>query len=372
LGISLQEFKRRHTAIREMMTDAGLDSLVIYGLNEDFNRGNIRYATGLGRGGCCVFPLRETPVFLCDPIFAVSPKVPKFMSARPLLDLRGTSALAETAVEELARVDRGGAIGIVGSACIPAYLHEAIKARFGERLKDGGFIFERLRPIKSAEEIDKMRSAAAVADAVYGKLRQIARPGLAEFEIYGEVKRVTHRMGCEYSFDLIDAAGSSMNMSFVPTDDALRAGGTLFMEITPSYDGYYSQMPVTLPVDAYSPVVRDMVAAWRDADQAVRRILRPGTRVCDLCHLLKDAIEEKGFISPFRPGHFIGLDVLEFFSITDTNETALQPGMTVAIHPSVLTEIGGDGCGMGYTYLITEGGAERLSKIDLAKELLGD
>jgi Xaa-Pro aminopeptidase len=353
-----------------MMKGSGLDSLVIYGLNEDFNRGNIRYATGLGRGGCCIFPLTDTPVFLCDPIFAVSPKVPKFMAARPLLDLKGTSALAETAVAELTRVDRGGAIGIVGSACIPAHVHGAIKGQFGDRLSDGGFIFERLRPIKSAEEIEKMRSAAAVADAVYRKLRQIATPGLAEYEIYGEVKHVTHRMGCEYSFDLIDAAGSSMNMSFVPTDDVLQAGGTLFMEITPSYDGYYSQMPVTLPVDTYSPVVRDMVAAWNDADRAVRKILRPGTRICDLYWLLKDAIEKKGFMSPFRPGHFIGLDVLEFWSITDTSETVLQPGMTVAIHPSVLTEIGGDGCGMGYTYLITEDGAEKLSKIDLARELL--
>jgi hypothetical protein len=38
----------------------------------------------------------------------------------------------------------------------------------------------------------------------------------------------------------------------------------------------------------------------------------------------------------------------------------------------VLTKIGGEGCGMGYTYVITETGAERLSKIDLAKELIGE
>jgi hypothetical protein len=37
-----------------------------------------------------------------------------------------------------------------------------------------------------------------------------------------------------------------------------------------------------------------------------------------------------------------------------------------------MQEIGGDACGMGYTYLITDKGAERLSKIDLAKELLGN
>jgi len=50
----------------------------------------------------------------------------------------------------------------------------------------------------------------------------------------------------------------------------------------------------------------------------------------------------------------------------------LKPGMMLAIHPSVMLEMGGDACGMGYTYLITEAGAETLSRIDLAKELLGN
>jgi len=46
--------------------------------------------------------------------------------------------------------------------------------------------------------------------------------------------------------------------------------------------------------------------------------------------------------------------------------------MVLAIHPSVMRKLGGDGCGMGYTYLITETGSERFSKIDLAGELLGE
>jgi hypothetical protein len=36
-----------------------------------------------------------------------------------------------------------------------------------------------------------------------------------------------------------------------------------------------------------------------------------------------------------------------------------------------MVKLGGDGIGMGYTYLITDTGAEKLSKIDLAQELLG-
>jgi Xaa-Pro aminopeptidase len=250
-------------------------------------------------------------------------------------------------------------------------MYLAAAEAFGNRLIDSAGILESLRSVKSAEEIENMRTAASVADKVYEKLREIIRPGLGEYEIYGEVKKVVHGMGCEYSFDLIDGAGATMNMSFVPTEDKLEANGTLFMEITPAYQGYYAQMPVTLPVGDYPPHVRKMVKAWSRADKSARGVLGPGTQVSELYRVLINAVRETGFISPFRPGHFIGLDVLDFWSVTESSNTVLKPGMTHAVHPSVLSEIGGDGCGMGYTYLITDTGAERLSKIDLAEDLIG-
>ena len=134
---------------------------------------------------------------------------------------------------------------------------------------------------------------------------------------------------------------------------------------------------LTLDLGGLSPgfpqtvLVHRMVSAWAEADEAARQVLRPGTNVADLYHVLINAVEERGFISPYRPGHSIGLDALDFWSITGDSDKVLKSGMVIAVHPSVMLEFGGDACGMGYTYLINEAGAERLSKIDLAKELLG-
>ena len=233
-----------------------LDCLLIVGLNDDFNRGNIRYVTGLGRGGCCIFPLEGRPVFLANPVLTASRKLPRFMAAVDLLDLKTTTEPEEQAVVQLSRFDGGNNIGLVGRTCMPAPMYLAVAEKFGSRLVDSAGIFESLRAIKSPEEIEKTRRAALIADEVYKMLREMIRPGLGEYEIYGEVKKIIYGMGCEYSFDLIDGAGSTMNMSFVPTEDRLEANGTLFMEITPSYDGYYCQLPVTLPVDRYSPHVK--------------------------------------------------------------------------------------------------------------------
>lgn len=372
MSISLKEFQRRYTAIREAMKKGAVDCLLVIGIPDDFNRGNIRYITGSGRGGCCIFPLEGAPVFLTDPNQSTSPKLRKTVGALDLLELRETESTEESAVKELSRFDRGNRVGVVGMNCISVPMYLAVIEKFHDRLVDSVEIFEQLRVIKSAEEIEKTRIAAVIADKVYALLREMIRPGLSEYEIYGAVKKTTYEMGCEYSFDLIDAAGATMNMSFFPTGDKLEANGTLFMEITPAYEGYYAQLPVTLPVGKYPLHVRKMVSAWDQADKAALKVLHPGIKVSEVYHVLVNTVRENGFISPYRPGHAIGLDALDFWSITESNDTVLKAGMTLAVHPSVMQEFGGDACGMGYTYLITDEGAERLSRLDLARDLLGN
>jgi Xaa-Pro aminopeptidase len=370
--ISNREYQRRYAAIRELMKNERLDSILVAGIADDFNRGNIRYITGSGRGGCCVFPAQGKPNFFTTPNALASPKLAKTMEAYDLLDFKETSNPIEQVKKELARLDKGNNIGLVGMACISVPMYLGVKEQFGSRLVDLPWLLEPLRVIKSDEEIDKIRTAAAVADKVYTRLMKIIRPGLSEYKIYSEVKKVIYASGCEYSFDLLDSAGSMMNMAFFPTADKLEANGTLFMEISPAYQGYYAQLPVTLPVGEYLPHVKKMVMAWAEADKAARKLLHPGTKVSDLYHVLVNTVRSQGFQSPLRPGHSVGLDILDFWSITDSNDTVLQPGMVLAIHPSVMVRPGGDGVGMGYTYLITNGEAERLSKIDLAAELLAD
>jgi Xaa-Pro aminopeptidase len=370
MGISLPEYQRRYNAIREVMKQQKLDSILVIGISDDFNRGNIRYIAGNGRGGVVIFPPDGKPVMLAMPNALASAKLPKTLEAFALLDIRETPNNIDQVLTELARFDKGGKIGLVGLACMSVPMYLAVKEKFGSRLVDMPLLFEPLRVIKSAEEIEKIRGAAAVADKVFTKLRKIIKPGLGEYQIYGEVKKIVYEEGCEYGFDLVDGAGSTMNMAFFPTEDKLAANGTLFMEISPSYQGYYAQLPVTLPIGKYQPHIQQMVKAWAEADQAIQGILKPGTRVSDLYNVMINLVKSKGFQSPLRPGHSIGLDILDYWSITADNTTVLKPGMTLAIHPCVMVKPGGDGVGLGYTYLITQTGFERFSKTDLAEELL--
>jgi Xaa-Pro aminopeptidase len=321
--------------------------------------------TGTGRGGCCILPLVGQPVFFINTNQSAA-QIHRMIDAWDLLELKETTNLIAQVKQELSSMPKSGRVGLVGLGCVPALLYVAVKELFQDRLVDAVSIFEELRTVKSEVEIEKIRQAARVADSVYAMLRKLIRPGLTDFEVYGHVKETIYSMSCEYSFDLIDAGGGTMNMTFWPAGEFLKPNSTLFLEITPAYEGYYGQLPVTLPVGEYPAAIRKMIGVWDQANRAALKILRPGTKVSDLYHTMIDIVLANGYVSPLRPGHSIGLDALDFWSITAENNLILQPGMVIAVHPCIMTAIGGDACGMGYTYLITETGCERFSKVDLA------
>jgi len=292
------------------------------------------------------------------------------IEALELIDIEESVNLAEQISQRLSKVDEEHTIGLIGTDCISVKIYSKVKKQFGQRIIEDDSFLELLREIKSPEEIEHIRIAAGVADRVYYRLREMIRPGLSEGMIYGEVKKSIYELGCEYSFDLIDASSSRLQMSFYPTDSKLELNGTLFMEISPAYCGYYAQLPVTLPVTSYAPHIEQMIRAWFAADKAIRSLLRPGTPISELHEQAISVIVNHGFISPLRPGHSLSLDILDFWPITANNNRILKPGMVIAVHPCCISPISREGVGLGYSYLITDTGFEKLNKVDLGAELL--
>jgi Xaa-Pro aminopeptidase len=363
MTISREERERRCQAIRELMNQDGLGSLVIAGRADHLSRGNIRYVTGYGPivgPQYCVFPLEGRPIF-------VARSTPFLATLRERdwdLEYKLTTDHNAEVLALVAELDTGHRVGIVGLSDIPVPLYLALRERFEERLVDATWIFRQLRTIKSAEEIEKMRISASVADEVFNRLKELARPGISDFEIYGEVRRIIHQRGCEYSMELINSEGTRLNF-FYPTGNRLEANGTLSVEITPAYEGYFTQLPVTVPVGEYPPQILAMIAVWQEALERATSILRPGTVVSDVHRAMIEPIQEAGYVAPWRCGHAIGLDVIDFWGVDGSNATTLEPGMTLTVHPGLLVESLAEGFAMGYTYLIAESGHEKLNGADL-------
>jgi Xaa-Pro aminopeptidase len=345
------------------MDRAGLDSLVIAGRGDHMSRGNIRYVTGYGPiigPQYCVFPLE------CNPVF-IARNTPFLATLRERdWELRYTlTSDPHAEVQDLVKsFDAGNGTGIVGLTDISVPLYLALRERFKDRLVDATWIFRQMRTVKSPEEIDKMRVSASVADAVFDSLTDLARPGASDYEIFGEVRNIIHQLGCEYSMELINADGTRLNL-FYPTGNTLDADATLSVEITPAYEGYFTQLPVTLPVGELPTSVRAMIPVWQEALDRATSLLRPGTKASDLHRAMMEPILEAGYVAPWRCGHAIGLDVIDFWGVDEANETILEPGATLTLHPGLLADSLEEGFAMGYTYAVTSTGHEKLNRVKL-------
>ena len=363
MTVSRGERVRRFTAIRQLMGESGLDSLVIAGRGDHMSRGNIRYVADYGPiigPQYCVFPLEGSPIFIArnTPFLATLRErdweIEYALTSDPHVEVQGL----------VAALDGGNKTGIVGLADILVPLYLALRERFNDRLVDATWIFRQLRTVKSPEEIEKMRVSASVADAVFDSLKDLVRPGVSDYEIYGEVRRIIHQRGCEYSMELINTDGTRLNL-FYPTGNKLDADGTLSLEITPAYEGYFTQLPVTVPVGEFPAGIRAMIPVWQEALDRAASLLRPGTKVSDLHQAMIEPIEEAGYVAPWRCGHAIGLDVIDFWGVDQSNAMVLEPGTTLTLHPGLLVESLAEGFAMGYTYVVTSTGHEKLNRVNL-------
>jgi Xaa-Pro aminopeptidase len=364
MSMSSQERDRRYSAMREMMRREGLGALLVYGSGDHFNVGSLRYITDYWSGGAeqyCFLPMEGEPLIVCG----APPGLPKFRRLGWIDRFSVVSNLKDGIEAELSRFTGGARIGVVGVEKGSPASYTISELPDHDRFIDATGIFRQLRLMKSPEEIEKIRRSAEIADTIFHGIEDMAKPGVSDFAIYGKVKQLAYDMGCEKSFDIIDTDGGKMNHSY-PIGDTLISGCTVALEISPSYHGYYAQLPVTIPVGPYPPHLKEMVQVWEEALEAGVNSLRPGMRVCDVHRSMESVINGHGYAILTRSGHAIGLDLVDFFSVSSSEETVLSAGMTLVLHPSVQVpgDRAGDGIFMGYSYLINERGAEKLNRID--------
>jgi Xaa-Pro aminopeptidase len=133
------------------------------------------------------------------------------------------------------------------------------------------------------------------------------------------------------------------------------------MEITPRYEGYWTQLVRTVNVGRSN---RDLEKIHRVCLGALKKslgVMKPGKRVKDVVLAMEEPVKEAGYLLKPPIGHICGVDLLEA-RVSQQNETVLEPGMAVIIHPTVFTPDGKRSFFWGETYLVGPDGFERLHR----------
>lgn len=363
--LSTNERDRRYAAIRSEMADEGIDALLI--ASSSMRKGAIRYVSNhpihFGES-YCVFPLDGEPT-----LFTFSPlQTKKALDAGWISDVRTSADYLPDLTSALEEARSSGGdwnVGIVGKNSLGVDLFDGLREAFPGTFAETDVV-DRLRRVKSEEEIELARRSAEIADEAFRRVRTVLEPGINEFDVYAELKDVFYRNKVAYSFDLI-GAGRKPSAQSLPADRTIGADDVVNVELTPAFEGYYTQLAFQLPVGNRSPSLREKEAVRREAKRAGMEMVRAGTRVDEIFHEMRAVVDRRGLDMPRRGGHCLGLEVNEQPVISPYTDMALEASMVVTVHPMVVDDE--ERAFFAETFLVTEDGYERLNEVDPERDI---
>jgi len=306
--LSLAERDRRWAAVRKQMAARGLDAFVLWGWPTmwDFYTANARYLAPIGGNAefnVLVFPADGEPTSIVQmPTFLEGWRAAQDWVAdvRPRR-VSWADSVADRIKEFKLEAGRIGTDGLAGPLDPDGWLPHDVYMRLQSLLPNAQIVplddmLEKVRAIKSAEEIAVLRRAAALGDLMLAACRDMARPGVKECEVYaGMMAAMTANGGEEPTLFLWNCDRYPYPHPFrVPTTRPIERGDLIICEMHPKLGGYFTHVERTFclgePEDRQLAIYEGCIAAYQRGLES----FGPGKTISVALEAVKDEIDARG------------------------------------------------------------------------------
>jgi Xaa-Pro aminopeptidase len=319
----------RAERLAEMVAERELDALLVSDLT------NVRYLTGFtGSNGLAVVQADGARRFVTDFRYVtqaaeqVGPEWERPQAERDLLG-EGLDAALPPGVQRLG----------VDDAHLSFRDHQRIAARPGLELVGAAGLVEDLRRVKDAEEIEKIRSAARIADEAFESVVARGLVGRTEREVAFDLETEMRRLGADAaSFDSIVAASSHGGRPHaVPRHEPIPRDVLVTIDWGARLDGYNSDCTRTLATGELDEEATAVYELVRRAQQVSLEAVAAGRTGREVDAVAREIIEAAGHGDHFGHGlgHGVGLEVHEAPTLSKRGEDQLAAGNVVTVEPGV-------------------------------------
>lgn len=380
------ELGRRFGLARELMRTQDVVALVVFGTSAT-NRASMAnpfwLSNHLDLHHCyLVVPLEETSESAL--YTGLTNHVPnaREVSGVPIVEWGGYDPSERVAarLREIGAAE--GRIGLVGanakfSMGMPYQHYERLRVALPQvELVDVTGPFQRLRLVKSEEEIGWLRRAAALTDSAILAVAEAAVPGASEIELVAAGEAAYRPEGGMPRIMFLRSMAMNEPNGCLPAQTPsarrLQEGDVVITELSASYWGYTGQIQRVIFVGAEPTVewVR-MFAVAREVHDAIAAVLRPGATEADVLRAA-EPIRHAGYAIYDDLVHGYGVDIQP--PIVDREQFADPPtgpgqsfeaGMTVVIQPNPITPDERMGLQLGGLTVVRDDGAEPLQTVPL-------
>jgi Xaa-Pro aminopeptidase len=246
---------------------------------------------------------------------------------------------------------------------------EAMRKAVPARVRRGMFVtvgplVAKMREVKDAGEIAKLRAAARVGCELFEGMLGYLETGLTETEVAAGLEYAARLAGAEgMSFDTIVASGKR---SALPHGRATRAKlprrGFVTLDFGVILDGYLSDMTRTVHIGKAMPNERDVYDSVLEAQEAAVAAVAPGVTAGEVDEAARSVLRRVKLDKYFShsTGHGVGLEIHEGPRLAAKQKQVLKQGMVITIEPGVYMP-GRFGVRIEDMVLVTAGGGEILT-----------
>ncbi len=237
-------------------------------------------------------------------------------------------------------------------------------------------IFHDLLRVKSAEELECVRTAGQLCADAFDAMVQAARPGATEEDLRAAAAGAIYDGGGDVDF-LILASTSTSDPHLIfgsphPSKRVLRAGDVVIDELAAGYRGYTAQIGLPIFVGEPAPAARRFFEdITLPGYLQMAELMRPGVSTEEI-RQAGQFFRRNGCQS--RPILLHGIDLVTgppHIFVEDTEPGVLEPGQVVTLEPNPITADGNLGMFFGHTYIITETGNEMVTRGPLEMVVTG-
>jgi Xaa-Pro aminopeptidase len=258
---------------------------------------------------------------------------------------------------------------------------------YRDRIVSSEEYLQKLRSIKTPEEISYIRTAISLTLEIYEEVFAALRPGMTEVEVGDLFVAGMRARGVVngISRDLSPPIVMKHKIAHRPPGEGiLEAGDYLIMDFSVDYKGYCSDIARTAyilgPGEARaSEAMEQAFRTVRSATEAALSVLKPGAVGKDVDHAARQYVLDRGYPNIFHAvGHQLGRDVHDGGTILGPEKQryrkaargSIEAGMVFAVEPTILYEEG-PAIISEDNYLVTDEGPELLGEPQRELVLIG-
>jgi Xaa-Pro aminopeptidase len=370
--ISTAELERRWKAAREMMRDNKIDYLLMCN-DEEYFGGYVRWFTDIparhSYAFTVIFPIDDEMSTISSSPPAPADPFPKEWAVRGVKRRLGapyypslyyTSTYdAELSVGVLKEKKRA-TIGLVGGSNFHLAFYEYLAKHLpGSKFVDVTDQIDRIKAIKSPEEIQMIKRTAQLQDSVMEHVRKMIKPGLRDLDIYAEAHYSATRQGMERGQVLIGSYSPGDPHPFQQRhfmNRALQEGDISVILLEGNGPGgFYTEIARVFSLGEPSQELKDVFAYALEAQKVTLNLLKPGANPKDIWDANNEFLQRKGYPPEGRQyAHGEGYELVERPAIRYDEPMKIQASMNIAVHPFVKSKtLWATVCD---NYLITETG----------------